>query len=309
MMNRLLGAGLSAVIALGALLNPGEQKADPVDLFDVPAQAAEAPPAPQQQQEELPPLESIVVAKLSEMLDHIKAGDQDREQLAGRVSALGQEFAQFKHKVEDSKVTPDDVVKLVSTTLDEKAAQVKAQFGECVCNCDCDEKLAELTRQLEELKAKVAQLESAKVAASATSIGPGLSKEEVVQRLQAMGYQSRVSNPAPVVTYQSPPAIVDNRPGHWTYPGDINSHLNGNQHAQQLQAMGISTAGMTFEQMESLHDSLHEGAVVTAPVQYSAPVSNVRTRSRSVTRGSMSTCPTGGCPTGGCPTRPTLFRW
>ena len=50
---------------------------------------------------------------------------------------------------------------------------------------------------------------------------------------------------------------------HWTYPGpSIASHLADAEHAAQLRAKGISTAGMSQEQMLSLHDALHENRVV-----------------------------------------------
>jgi len=45
------------------------------------------------------------------------------------------------------------------------------------------------------------------------------------------------------------------QPGHWSYPGDIDSHLEGTH--------GVSTAGLTRQQKLNLHDSLHEGT--TAP--------------------------------------------
>jgi hypothetical protein len=42
----------------------------------------------------------------------------------------------------------------------------------------------------------------------------------------------------------------------WTYPGDLNSHLT--------QTHGVSTAGLSREQMLNLHDSIHEGRVYEA---------------------------------------------
>ena len=38
---------------------------------------------------------------------------------------------------------------------------------------------------------------------------------------------------------------------HWTYPGDLGSHLQSTH--------GVSTAGLSREQMLNLHDALHEG--------------------------------------------------
>ena len=68
----------------------------------------------------------------------------------------------------------------------------------------------------------------------------------------------------------------------WTYPGDIRSHL-ASSHGT------TATAGMTKNQMESLHDSLHNGTR-----QVAQPV-----------RVQQSNCPGGVCPQ----PRRTLFRW
>ena len=68
----------------------------------------------------------------------------------------------------------------------------------------------------------------------------------------------------------------------WTYPGDIRSHL-ATSHGT------TATAGMSKNQMESLHDSLHNGTR-----QVAQPV-----------RVQQSNCPGGVCPQ----PRRTLFRW
>jgi len=68
----------------------------------------------------------------------------------------------------------------------------------------------------------------------------------------------------------------------WTYPGDIRSHL-ASSHGT------TATAGMSKDQMESLHDSLHNGTR-----QVAQPV-----------RVQQSNCPGGVCPQ----PRRTLFRW
>ncbi len=55
-------------------------------------------------------------------------------------------------------------------------------------------------------------------------------------------------------------AAVNPAPGHWSYPGTIDNHLEEDH--------GVSTAGMTRQQKLDLHDSLHEG---TAPAVRRAP--------------------------------------
>lgn len=44
--------------------------------------------------------------------------------------------------------------------------------------------------------------------------------------------------------------------GHWSYPGSIDSHLEGTH--------GVATAGLTRQQKLDLHDSLHEGTAAKA---------------------------------------------
>lgn len=67
---------------------------------------------------------------------------------------------------------------------------------------------------------------------------------------------------------------------HWTYPGDIASHL-ANGH-------GVSAAGMSREQAETLHDRLHQQARGQVSSQFSRGAVSFRgvgVRSRGVFRG------------------------
>jgi hypothetical protein len=79
--------------------------------------------------------------------------------------------------------------------------------------------------------------------------------------------QTRYVSPPVATSIQNTVGI--NR-GHWSFPGDIDSHLE-NDH-------GVSTAGMSRQQKLDLHDSLHEG---TAPA--------VRRASAVVVRGTYPT--------------------
>jgi hypothetical protein len=45
--------------------------------------------------------------------------------------------------------------------------------------------------------------------------------------------------------------------GHWSYPGELSRHLQGPPHY-------VNVAGMSHEQMLTLHDRLHEQAKVKA---------------------------------------------
>lgn len=72
----------------------------------------------------------------------------------------------------------------------------------------------------------------------------------------------------------------DDNPGHWTYPGTIDSHLKTTH--------GVDPSGLTREQKLTLHDQLHESAKATPVSAVAAPVyQSTPTR---------STCPRGGCP-------------
>jgi hypothetical protein len=119
------------------------------------------------------------------------------------------------------------------------------------CSCDCNGKCADLEK-------RIAALESAKALPSGV-----------------VATQGPVIKAAKVAA--SAPSLIVNRPGHWTYPGTINGHLESTH--------GVSTAGMSREQMLDLHDALHEGSVVapSAGRPVAMPVSN---------------CPGGVCPTG-----------
>ena len=76
-------------------------------------------------------------------------------------------------------------------------------------------------------------------------------------------------NPPPTPLRNVAATLLDpvvNR-NHWTFPGAIDGHLNSD-HAAQLLALGISTDGMSREQMLSLHDGLHEGSIVAPTASY-----------------------------------------
>jgi len=48
-------------------------------------------------------------------------------------------------------------------------------------------------------------------------------------------------------------ASAGNPPGHWSFPGDIATHLR--------QGHGQQTAGLTYQQMLNLHDQLHRSSL------------------------------------------------
>lgn len=52
------------------------------------------------------------------------------------------------------------------------------------------------------------------------------------------------------VSVSSVPAAIPKRPGHWSYPGNLATHLSTTH--------GVNVAGMSKEEMLDMHDYLHE---------------------------------------------------
>lgn len=138
---------------------------------------------------------------------------------------------------------------------------------ECCAGCACGGKVAEKQAAVE-----------------VSVVEPKLGDVQVIEGVQKTLYQidtyqdgRRFLRWRPVrtsVSVSSGSVRVSSGP-HWTYPGDIQSHLAVG-HGQQV-------SGMSQDEMESLHDSLHEGTRV-----------NVSTPRASVNVSS-------GCPGGVCP--------
>lgn len=192
---QMLGGAVSLLMAMYAFMVPGEKPIDKV-ADSTPFEVRDAAPAPQfRQQAEIA---GSAVAKLDQMLQMIQAGeqarlegDQARAEVVAQVNSLAQMVKAVTQKVDEQSLTKDDVVKLVSTTVTEETGKLKSEFGECDCNCQ--EKLAEVTKELNDLKQRVKALEeaAAKVtASSSTQITAGMDPTEVAAKLKAMGYQS-----------------------------------------------------------------------------------------------------------------------
>ena len=144
--------------------------------------------------------------------------------------------------------------------------------------------------------------------------------EERLAAFEASRIVARAPAPPPKVTVTQSVAPVKTSSGpHWTYPGDITSHLQSDKHGY------IDTTGMTIEQQLSLHDSLHNTAKAsvkpassTTTYTYSYPVSSLPMSTQTTSSSysgplvQRSRTTTSSCPGGVCPTRPQsrgLFRW
>jgi len=73
---------------------------------------------------------------------------------------------------------------------------------------------------------------------------------------------AKVSSSCPGGVCPTGVTTANTAPGHWSYPGSIDSHLEGTH--------GVSTAGMSFQQKRNLHDSLHESPMSDQFRQYPA---------------------------------------
>lgn len=101
------------------------------------------------------------------------------------------------------------------------------------------------------------------------------------------------------------PNIVRSSSSHWTYPGDITSHLETDH--------GQSVAGLSHEQQLDLHDSLHESGrtsgvtVSRSYVRTSAPIVSTPVYAPQFST-AVSSCPNGQCPTATSYTQTTRTR-
>lgn len=87
-------------------------------------------------------------------------------------------------------------------------------------------------------------------------------------------------------------ASQDARPGHWSYPGSIDSHLE--------LAHGVSTQGLSRQEKLNIHDSLHEGVPQPIPplitsmsyadASYAAPVVTAKTYGSTGSAVSYGSC-------------------
>jgi hypothetical protein len=156
-----------------------------------------------------------------------------------------------------------------------------------------------LSDRIDDLQAKLAdcntRCDTLKAMAAAPVVKSGGSTGNVV----ANKYESK-----PVVKSASGGStgtVVQNvysrpvvRSSHWTYPGDITTHMQTTH--------GQNVSGMSVEQQLSMHDAIHESQSKPASVARSVTRSNVQT----------SNCPGGVCPTNASSvtrsySRPRLF--
>jgi hypothetical protein len=172
------------------------------------------------------------------------------------------------HGIVDEKIdTVREEMLTIESELSKKIDDLQSKM------CDCNELAKAKPEAVEELPAKV----ESKPMVVQPVVQPVVSQPVVVQPV----VRSVVSQPIvsqPIVRSSS----------HWSYPGDITTHLQT--------AHGQTVYGMSIEQQLNLHDALHESKPMV---------------SRTVTR-QTSNCPGGVCPTNynstsRTYTRPRLF--
>jgi hypothetical protein len=132
----------------------------------------------------------------------------------------------------------------------------------------------------------------------------------------AVVVSSVIVKPVATVVSRSVTVGKDNKSGHWTYPGEITSHLMSDHKT--------NASGLSKEQKLTIHDQLHEGkivsvsspartvttpiasypVVVSQPVRKYMPMPVYRQPSKTYqpirvwgqTTQSSSSCPGGNCP-------------
>lgn len=149
-------------------------------------------------------------------------------------------------------------------------------------NCENDSRFDAIADQNESIENKLRELELRVSKLEKLQTQP-VASAKVDQA--TVGSGSASSRPVVSNTVSAP--VVVSSSSHWTYPGDIASHLS-TTHGQDV-------SGLTTEQQLTLHDDLHEGRVVAR--SFSAPIVSSFSRSYSVQR--TSSCPGGVCPTNG----------
>ena len=165
--------------------------------------------------------------------------------------------------------------------------------GECcgdVCDCcdACDCNKPEAT-EVEDLSSHIGQVVERKTRPGLWEVVDAWRDESGELMYMYRQVQSAASGNCPGGVCPQPMASgYYDGSSQWTYPGDIASHLQGSNHGVSASQL----SGMSKDQMEALHDSLHN---------------STRSSGQAVTVQSSS-CPGGVCP------QPTtrsrgLFRW
>jgi hypothetical protein len=265
---------------------------------------------------------------LSQLLERLADND---EAMLTLISQHGNEMAAIEecHREESEEIKG----KLVALQQKIEESPVKST-GEC--DCDCAAQLADHEKRIAALEAKMNATASASApkanymyptvqslgsngGSTGGSTGTMVSGGSTGTTARAVNasYGSTgsaiVANASTSVVYQqqqprtplrTAAAVVTAplaRAGHWTYPGEISNHLAGDY--------GVSTAGMTREQMLNLHDSLHEGSASAVRVQ--TPYVNVQTFAPARPPLIPRSAPMASdCPGGNCPTAPQVqTRW
>lgn len=225
-----------------------------------------------QQQDAYKELLANLEAKQDTLLEQMQiVADSQRAEVESAVSQVRDEISDVRTKLVALQETPP-----------------KPAAAEIDCDCDCEARIAEH-------ESRITALESQYAARSGTSglgsTGSGLGSTgsaalpsqnygSAGTSVATVNHTSRVATPLKTATRVLAKPLA--RIGHWTFPGDIETHLR-NDH-------NVNTSGMTMEQMLDEHDAIHESS--SAAVTMVAPITK-----STVYYPSSSSCPGGVCPT------------
>lgn len=243
-----------------------------IAFFALMAPPQSASIANQHQQDAYKELLASLEAKQDTLLEQIQiVADSQRAEVESAVSQVRDEISDVRTKLVALQESPP-----------------KPAAAEIDCDCNCESRIAEH-------ESRITALESQYAARSGTSglgsTGSGLGSTGSVALpsqnygsagtgVATVNHASRVATPLKTATRVLVKPLA--RIGHWTFPGDIETHLR-NDH-------NVNTSGMTMEQMLDEHDAIHESS---AAVTMAAPI----TKSTVYYPSSSSSCPGGICPT------------
>lgn len=244
------------------------------------------------------------VDKLIDLVAKIQANHQESLLVQFKVSKqLADSIQSLREQVAAEMVTRADVVRLVSTTMEETKTE---SLDVCNCGTDCEA----LKKELESLKTRVTALEAARAATTSPVVSSSYSASSSPVVVKSGGSTGSVTSGGSTgsVSYGSTGAVrysysdsqpIDSAPVvNYTPRWQNHDGLSRADHAAVYH--GLNTAGMTQAQINAQLDADHDAH---GPMHDSIQAA----RTRSVTRSVMSTA-SGNCPGGVCPTGPTASR-
>lgn len=201
------------------------------------------------------------------------------KQFEGLIESIASDMGQIQKQVAD---LPDEIAAVHSSfnalanrqdAFDQRLEALEAKCESCnsVAAPDVSAKIQSQADMLTRLLGRIEKLESkGNYQSVGFSVGYGSSGGSTGRPVQQSIYSTGASNQ------------------HWTYPGDLSSHLASSH--------GVNTQGMSHSEQLALHDSIHKSTSSSTSTQSRPPQTPLPPKSSTQTTGA-STCPAGTvCP-------------